>query len=204
MSKSYIDELRGKHQQEMDMNNNNNENSNRSSRTNSLQPRAISIAFKRESKNLCSSCQSTISLRDIELNSEEKNHPVLEKSVLINPNDLEHLTVEEIERIAYEKEEIKPKTILKPAIKNHNRLTVPAVGDYCIRIPNISICSEQHQVDFNETRLSDALGYLRMYKNHNRIQFNSLQFNDREDLQVIEIIFKKRILSKIHVLLDFN
>ncbi len=189
MSRSYIDELRGTHQQEMDMNNN--ENSNRSSRTNSLQPKSISIAFpsgKRESKNLCSSCQSTISLRDIELNSEEKIPPTFEKSILINPNDLENLTVEEIEKLAYEKEEIKPKTILKSAIKNNNRLTVPAVGDYCIRIPNISICSEQNQVDFNETRLSDALGYLRMYKNHNRIQFNSLQFNDREDLQVIEII----------------
>jgi hypothetical protein len=43
---------------------------------------------------------------------------------------------------------------------------------------------EQKQIEYNETRFSDALGYLRMYKNHNRIQFNSLQFNDREDLQV--------------------
>ena len=47
-----------------------------------------------------------------------------------------------------------------------------------------SIDDEQQEVEFNDTRLSDVLGYLRMYQNDNRIQFNSLQFNDREDLQV--------------------
>jgi hypothetical protein len=195
MSKSYIDELRGTHQQEMDLNNNG--NSNRSShcsisRTNSIQPKSISISFptgKHETKILCSTCQSTVSLSD---SDNEKNHATFDKSILINPNALENLTVEEIEKIAYEKDDmindqsqIKPKLILKSAIKNNHRLTIPTVGDYCIRIPNTSsISTEQHQIESTETRLSDALGYLRMYKNHNRIQFNSLQFNDREDLQV--------------------
>jgi hypothetical protein len=195
MSKSYIDELRGTHIQEIDLNNN--ENSNRSSNcstsgTNSFQPKSISMSFpavKNPQKMICSSCQSTLSLHDIESNSQTIN-----KSILMNPNELENLTVEEIEQLAYEKDdiiinepEIKRKTILKSAIKNNNnnRLTVPAVGDYCIRIPNTpAICGEQHQNELNDTRLSDALGYLRMYKNHNRIQFNSLQFTDREDLQV--------------------
>jgi hypothetical protein len=198
MSKSYIDELRGTHQQGIDLNNN--ENSNRSShcsisRTNSIQPKSISISFppvKHLNQILCTTCQSTLSLCDIESDSNEKNCSTMDKSILINPNQLDNLTVEEIEKLAYEKDDIvtnelqiKSKPRLKSAIKTNNRLTVPAIGDYCIRIPNSSsICGEQHQIEFNETRLSDALGYLRMYKNHNRIQFNTLQFNDREDLQV--------------------
>ena len=218
MSKSYIDELRGTSQQDIlsqiDINNNNhmnNDDSNRSSHcsippTNSIQLKSSSISFPTiilQNKIVCSSCHSTLSLRDIQLNPIEENNREfteinrsdlrsLGKSIIMNPNDLEHLTVEEIEKLAYDKDDIqtneqqiKPTTILKPAIKNNNRLTVPAVGDYCIRMPNTpSIYGEQHQVEFNETRLSDALGYLRMYKNHNRIQFNSLQFNDRVDLQV--------------------
>jgi len=222
MSKSYIDELRGTHQQEIDLNNN--DNSNRSSHCstlgrNSIQPKSISISFptgKHQDKVLCSSCHSTLSLCDIELNSNEKISQTFEKSILINPNQLENLTVEEIEKLAYEKDDtiineqqIKPKTILKSAIKNNNRLTVPAIGDYCIRIPNTpSICGEQHQIEYNETRLSDALGYLRMYKNHNRIQFNSLQFNDREDLQVkfkeLNLFLKKKKYIRKIFSIGFN
>ena len=182
MSKSYIDELRGIHQHEMDLNNNNDlhqHQSNRSSDCSTIaihprQTKSISITVPSiQHRTLCSSCQSTISLQDIQFNHREK-------SILINPNDLENLTVEEIEKYAYEKDPMKPKTILK----SNDRLTVPNIGDYCIRISDPPLSNDQHPIELNETRLSDALGYLRMYKNHNRIHFNSLQFNDREDLQV--------------------
>lgn len=191
MSKSYIDELRGIHQ---DLNNNDDLHqyqSNRSSDCSTIaihprQTKSISITVPSiQHRALCSSCQSTISLQDIQLTHREK-------SILINPNDLEDLTVEEIEKYAYEKDPIKPKTILKSTIKSNDRLTVPNIGDYCIRISDGSLSNEQHPIELNETRLSDALGYLRMYKNHNRIHFNSLQFNDREDLQVNQRIVKKR------------
>jgi hypothetical protein len=211
MSKSYIDELRGTNQPDI----NNNDDSNRSSHcsipaNNSIPLKASSISFptlKHENKVICSSCHSTLSLRDIQLNPiDADNHLFtevnrshlrsLDKTILMNPNDLENLTVEEIEKLAYDKDDIpineqqtKRVTVLKSAIKNPNRLTVPAIGDYCIRIPNTPSVGggeqrQSQQIELNETRLSDALGYLRMYKNHNRIQFNSLQFNDREDLQV--------------------
>ena len=69
---------------------------------------------------------------------------------------------------------------------NH-RLTVPPIGDYCIRMSNTSSISDRVEaIELNESRTSDALGYLRMYRNNNRVQFNALQFNDREDLQVSE------------------
>lgn len=188
MSKSYIEELRGVQNRRCDLTNN--QQSNRSSNSSSIQMKSTSISFpndKQENKTICSSCQSTISLRDIEVNAIEKLEHATKKTVLIEPNKLEDLTVEEIERIAYEKEgeEMKPKTILKSAIKTSNRLTVPMIGSCRVHIPDqTAICEEQQQIELTETRLSDALGYLRMYKNQNRIQFNSLQFNDQEDLQV--------------------
>jgi hypothetical protein len=197
MSKSYIDELRGTHQQEtnspIDLNNNHN----------CIHSKSVSISFptfKHSIKPICSSCYSALSLHDIQLNPIERTRSELRafnKTILLNPNELENLTVEEIEKLAYEKDDTitneqqtKSITILKPAIKNiHNRLTIPTVSDHCIRISNTSsMTDEQKQIEYNETRFSDALGYLRMYKNHNRIQFNSLQFNDREDLQVNKII----------------
>ncbi len=59
------------------------------------------------------------------------------------------------------------------------------MDDYRIRISNTtSIDDEQQDIPLNESRLSDALGYLRMYQNNNRVQFNALQYNDRVDLQV--------------------
>ncbi|CAF3560809.1 unnamed protein product [Adineta steineri] len=202
MSKSYIDELRGVNKQEdhlqFDLNNNDD----------CIQSKAVSVSFplvnKNQRRSICSSCHSTLSLHDIQLNSKgrinqmhtEENHT--NATILINPSTLDNLTVEEIEKYAYEQDDIlmdeqqiKPMTRLKPAIKNNNnnnpnRLTVPSIGDYCIRISNISTDNyEQKHIEFSETRFSDALGYLRMYKNHNRIQFNTLQFNDREDLQVL-------------------
>ena len=71
------------------------------------------------------------------------------------------------------------------AFKNqHDRLTVPPVGDYCIRISNSLVTDDPPTIGLNDSRISDALGYLKMYRNSNRIQFNALEFNDREDLQV--------------------
>jgi hypothetical protein len=193
MSKSYIDELRGTHQHlnnsQIDLNNNNDNLSHCSiSRADSIQPESVSISFplaKNPNKIVCTSCHSTFSLRETDLNT-------LNKPVLINPTELENMTVEEIEKYAYEKDDtitdeppqIKRTTILKSAMKTNNRLTVPTISDYCIKIPSTASISSQQQTEFHETRLSDALGYLRMYKNRNRIQFNTLQFNDREDLQV--------------------
>lgn len=72
------------------------------------------------------------------------------------------------------------------AASKNQRLTVPPIGDYCVRMSNTSTVSERHEgIELNESRGSDALGYMRMYQNHNRVQFNTLQFNDREDLQVL-------------------
>lgn len=189
MSKSYIDELRGNHQHELDLNNNDQQqHSNRSSECSTIaipprQMKSISMTFPSiQHRTICSSCQSTIDLPERQLNAREK-------SILINPNELQNLTVEEIERYAYEKDPSKPKTIFKSTVRPSNRLTVPNIGDYSIRVENLSISNEQqHAIEFNDPRLSDALGYLRMYQNHNRIQFNSLQFNDREDLQVNQLM----------------
>ena len=79
----------------------------------------------------------------------------------------------------------------RPIIKDTNRLAVSAIGDYCLRMSNTPSMEDEIQADiaFNDSRASDVLGYLHMYQNKNRIQFNTLQFNDREDLQVREQIF---------------
>ncbi|CAF1166761.1 unnamed protein product [Adineta ricciae] len=178
MSKSYIDELRGLHQQE---------NTLLYDPDQCSQAKAISVSFplaKQQTKSICSSCQSTLSLKDIHRSS-------MNRSILMNPNDLENLTVEEIEQLAYEKDDqitndLQRKFRTTAKMNNQNRLTVPAVSDYCIRMPTLSSAEDEPAtISYHETRISDALGYLRMYKNQNRIQFNSLQFNDREDLQVL-------------------
>ena len=74
----------------------------------------------------------------------------------------------------------------EPALeKGSDRLTVAPVGDYCIRMSNtLSTDDDQQDIELNESRPSDALGYLRMYQNDNRVRYNALEFNDREDLQV--------------------
>lgn len=234
MSKSYIDELRGVSQQghlsQLDMNNNT--HSNRSSHCSistaqhHIPMKSHSISFP-ANKVVCVSCRSTLSLRDIQLDPIDENpHGFdennrselrsLSKTIIINPSELDNLTVEDIEKIDEEKDVIitdiaprKPVTILKPAIKNQHRLTVPTVGDFCIRIPERSSIGDgglhpQQHVEIHETRLSDALGYLRMYKNQNRIQFNSLQCNDREDLQVTrtKLFEGKYPLCRHQVLID--
>ena len=224
MSKTYIDELRGGHQPErhspIDINNNtNNTESNRSSHcsvppVNTLPRKPTSISHpptKSPTQRWCSTCHSTLSLRDVQVNTTEENSQSateqirsqccsLPKTMVLNPLSLEHLTVEEIERIAYAKEEStvddacrKTSIRVKSAMKNSSQhhLAVPPAGDFCIRIPNVSAsCDEpgQQHTGSPETRLSDALGYLRMYKNHNRIQFDALQCNDRQDLQVISFL----------------
>ncbi|CAM4881287.1 unnamed protein product [Rotaria socialis] len=233
MSKSYIDELRGIHQQEshsqIDLNNNSNNHDNdndtcnRSSASSTSQIHSIQAkrtiskscpTSKDHSKIKCSSCKSTLRLLDIQVKSIDKNHhtvtqtnrsnmPKIDKSILMNPNKLENMIVEDIEQLPEKNHDIiqteqqtKSITIITPTIKNNNnnnndnhinsRLTAPINSDYCIRMPNTStMYRQQQQIELKETRSSDALGYLRMYKNHNRIQFNSLQFNDREDLQIL-------------------
>ena len=239
MSKTYIDELRGGHQPERssptDMNNNtNNTESNRSSHCSV--PPGIPLPLKLTptsppltnppTKRWCSTCHSTLSLRDVQVHATgenshsttEQNRPEcrsLSKTMVLNPLSLENLTVEEIERIAYEKEDSvsddarrKTSIRVKPAMKNNSQhhLAVPAAGDFCIRIPNVSAtCDDPHQqhIDLHETRLSDALGYLRMYKNHNRIQFDALQSNDRQDLQVTSFLLSPRELGEQHPWIRF-
>jgi hypothetical protein len=151
----YINELRGKNQQNIDSEN---ENSNRSSThtntNNNIQSKASSLSLPqvRFHTKIPSSCQSAITLR--------------------NPN-LTNTTTDDNDN----KED--------KTIQNNNQLIVPSIDDYRIRISNTSsIDDESQNIAFNETRISDALGYLRMYQNRNRVQFNALEFNDRADLQV--------------------
>lgn len=101
----------------------------------------------------------------------------LEKSMLATSNtDSSHLMP-----IHLKQESTRCESIHQPKTKG---LTVPPVGDYCLRISNTSSDCESHGIELNDSRVSDALGYLRMYQNHNRVRFNALEFNDREDLQV--------------------
>ena len=163
MSRSYINELRGKSQQNI---NSPNENlphlSTRANDSNDIQPKpsSLSLPYVRFHKKLSSSCQSAITLRDL------------------NKSDLTDLSRDENNN---KEENLRTKS----TSKTNNQLIVPSRDDYRIRISNTtSIEDEQQDIPFNESRLSDALGYLRMYQNHNRVQFNALQFNDRVDLQV--------------------
>lgn len=245
MSKSYIDELRGTHQQclssPIDLNNNNNNNANNSNRSsncsmpenNWIQPKMpgtkLLATTKNQNKTKCSSCQTTLSLCDIKVDPIEKNHSTVTesshpnvhkfgKSIIMNPNELKSITVEDVDKLSDGKhnftqteQQTKSIKIIKPVIKTNNstnysnsRLAAPTSNDYCTRILNnrSTICPEQPSMELKEIHSSDALGYLRMYKSHNRIQFNSLKLNDREDLQVNKIIqyilpsikHKKRIL----------
>jgi hypothetical protein len=163
MSKSYIDELRGPNKM-MDINNNENETRSSQDTNHVVQPKASSLSlpqikFQNKLKFLTS--QSALSL------GKHNNSTIITKSSLMGSNTDEQLTTQ------------------KTVFINNNQLTVPSVGDYCLRISNTpSMCEEQQETEFNDSRLSDALGYLRMYQNQNRVQINSLEFNDREDLQV--------------------
>ena len=167
MSKSYTDELRGSNQQ--NVNPPSEEISHTSLGTNNtVKPTVSSLSLPqvRFHTKLTSSSKSAITLRD-----HIKVNPV-NKSILVTTHTDDD----------NEKEEV---STCKTVIRNNNQLTVPPTGDYCIRISNVSSTSdEQPEIVFNDSRLSDALGYLRMYKSQNRIQYNALQFNDREDLQV--------------------
>ncbi|CAF4814929.1 unnamed protein product, partial [Rotaria socialis] len=128
----------------------------------------------------------------IQVKSIDKNHhtvtqtnrsnmPKIDKSILMNPNKLENMIVEDIEQLPEKNHDIiqteqqtKSITIITPTIKNNNnnnndnhinsRLTAPINSDYCIRMPNTStMYRQQQQIELKETRSSDALGYLRMY-----------------------------------------
>jgi hypothetical protein len=61
-------------------------------------------------------------------------------------------------------------------IQNNNQLIVPSIDDYRIRISDTSsIDDESQNIGFNETRISDALGYLGMCQNHNRVNLMHLK-----------------------------
>jgi hypothetical protein len=171
MSKNYINQLRGTSQlnikRQSDINNNKNRISSPRHTKENVKSKASSLSLPqvRFQKKLTTSYQSAITLSDhSRLNS-------INRSILTDIIS------------AGSEEEI---TTIQPPNKGNNQLTVPPVGDYCMRISNTpSVCDEeQHEGGLNDSRLSDALGYLHMYQNHNRIQFNALEFNDREDLQV--------------------
>jgi hypothetical protein len=130
-----------------------------------LNQSSLSLPQIKFQKKLKPSCQSAINLRGRPDTSSRKKSilPVIQA----DDDDEEEMT-----------------TCILPN-KNSNQLTVPSEGDCCIRMSNTpSMCDEQQETGFNDTRMSDVLGYLRMYQNNNRIQFNSLEFNDRNDLQV--------------------
>jgi len=171
MSKTYIEELRGPSQKDINsqigVNNNGNIMSSSINDNIKLKSSSVSLPQVRFKTKLTSSCQSAITLLDhSKLNSTNKS------------NITERISDDTIQ------EEIIPS---KPIIKNNNQLKIPTIGDYRIRISNTPSMSDEQQVNgLNDSRTSDALGYLHMYQNHNRIQFNTLQFNDREDLQVIK------------------
>lgn len=218
MSRSYIDELRGVSQQDrysqFDMNNN--DDSNRSSHcsmkgnsTNSFKPFSISLPpAKPQQKLTCSSCHSIVSLKDIQLKSnienpnafDEKHLTSSQKLSTIDRKDFEVINVEDLENFDDEKDDVvhrlppsKPVRVSRPPKTNTNRLTVPTVGDFCIRIP-------EQQSYSSDPRLSDALGYLRMYKDQNRIHFNNLQYEERDDLQVNKLEKK----TNENLVLTFN
>ncbi len=161
MSRSYINELRGSIEQnsipQIDINNNDNLHSPSLQSTDHLKSKASSISLPQVQfhTKLSSNFQSAITLLD---------HSQLNSTV----NDLPKKT-----------------PVNKPILKDTNRLTVPTTGDYCLRISNTSsISNDEQRINHNDSRVSDVLGYLRMYQNNNRLEFNALRLNDREDLQV--------------------
>jgi hypothetical protein len=172
MSKTYIEELRGPTQKDINsqigVNNNGTIMSSSINDNIKLKSSSVSLPHVRFKTKLTSSCQSAITLLDhSKLNSRNKSNL--------------------IERISDDTIQEEIITTSKPIIKNNNQLKIPTIGDYCVRISNTPSMSDEQQANgLNDSRTSDALGYLHMYQNHNRIQFNTLQFNDREDLQVIK------------------
>ena len=186
MSRSYINELRGSNAKELEDPNdmNNNENLTSSIQSDDLlktKVSSMSLPQVMFHTKLSPSSHSVTTLRDrIKFNS-------------ANPSIISATTT------CDEKEEPPINTttataICKPIIKNNHHLTVPASGDYCLRISNASssTCDDDPKISqqansqmiLNDSRTSDVLGYLHMYQNNNRIQFSTIQFNDREDLQV--------------------
>ena len=178
MSRSYINELRGSNGKELEapMNMNNHGN---------VASSSIQTCDVRRSK------MSSMSLPEIIFHNKlsPSSHSATSLREQSKLNTPERSIVNEVTTSDRPKDEIPP-TTYKPIIKN-NRLTVPPSGDYCLRISNVSsICDDEQQPQqnpqtmLNDSRGSDVLGYLHMYQNNNRIQFNTIEFNDREDLQV--------------------
>ena len=160
MSRSYINELRGSTEQnsipQIDVNNNDNQKSLSLQSDNHLKSKTSSISLPqvRFHNKLSTAFQSAVTIID---------HSKLNSIVNFSP-----------EKILLD----------KPTPSDTNRLTVPGTGDCSLRISNTSSISDDERRISYESRASDVLGYSRMYQNNNRLQFNALRFNDREDLQV--------------------
>lgn len=201
MSRSYINELRGSNGKELDSGNNPNKPDNVTSSSiqsnDILKTKVSSMSLPQVlfHTKLSPASHSVTTLRDhIKFNS-------------TNPSIISAITsCDEKEEMPVPITTTAP-TICKPIIKNNHHLTVPASGDYCLRISDASsstcdddLQSPQHghpPMILNDSRTSDVLGYLHMYQNNNRIQFSTIQFNDREDLQVkfIKISFRFRLFN---------
>lgn len=170
MSRTYISELRGsvdtEQSQSLDMSKAERiyRPSLKAARMNKPKSCSLSLPPVRFQTTLTPSCHSSVTLYD---------HPRL------------HPTAESVVTDVHTTEENDDAPVREVAFKQNNRLTVPPVGDYCLRVSNSpSANEEQPESVLNDSRISDALGYLRMYECQNRVQINTLQFNDREDLQV--------------------
>ncbi|CAF1066670.1 unnamed protein product [Adineta steineri] len=212
MSRSYISELRGSVQADThpQADVNKNERILRSSiqKNTKINPKVSSLSLpqvkfmRRSSPSSPSSpsCHSAISLCDRNSSyttnqlfdsdnntSDTKKEDTIKEDTIKEDIEAEETETEYTNKEDIKKEDIKTEVVLRQAPHKHNnKLTVPPVGDYCIRISNTpSMVDEQQELGFNDSRLSDALGYLRMYKNRNRVQLNTLQFDDREDLEIL-------------------
>lgn len=173
MSRSYIEGLRGSSQlnlEQLDDGNLQENTSHSSLRKESVPPNKISTLslppIKYAGSTPANPAHSTLSLN--ECNQSE---------ILVEKGTDAH------EMSCYCKKESVTQEL--PFKSGAHRLTVQPVGDYCLRMSNISSVHDRPAIlECNDSRVSDALGYLRMYQSNNRIQFNTLQFDDRADLQV--------------------
>jgi hypothetical protein len=121
MSRSYINELRGKSQQNINSPNDNLPRlSIRANASNDTQPKisSLSLPYVRFHKNLPSSCKSAITLR------------------VFNKSDLTESSTDENNN--NKEENIRTKSISK---NNNNQLMVPSMDDYRIRISNTIQCT---------------------------------------------------------------
>ncbi|CAF0823796.1 unnamed protein product [Didymodactylos carnosus] len=195
MSRSYIEELRGIEK------NNNQSDSRLATLNNKVYPGSFTMP-KHTHESMSVTRRSMASLREVKLqritetdsgqfnDDNSENIRMMSKTVVLDPNNLTNMTTDENEKIDYDQEG----TI---DINSIRATTSPTVEFKSSQIRNsISVTTNNGRSSFNiripktpdddsQERPSDALGYLRMYKDRNRIDFESLQFNEREDLQIL-------------------